>query len=112
MQINIQILLLILGHSICSGQGYRVSGLFMEVGSHEPVPYATCFDTLSKTGTISDETGRFSLLLPKGNVYLKLSYTDYFHSYTEFYLNHDTTITFFIEPVKLDEVTIIAKEGP
>ncbi|MBN2521359.1 MAG: TonB-dependent receptor plug domain-containing protein [Bacteroidales bacterium] len=84
----------------------------MEKNSYEPVPYATCFDTISKTGTVSDETGHFSMLLPKGNVHLKISYTGYFHSYIEFYLNSDTTLIFFIEPVKLDEVTIIAKEEP
>lgn len=100
------ILLFILGRA----QNIHLTGYILDKETKEPSFFVSIYDTINKSGTISDENGYFSLILPKGNSFLTISFARHVYYSRNITLKKDTTINFFISSVQLDEVTIIANE--
>mgnify|MGYP001794539704 CR=1 FL=1 len=89
-------------------QNVRVSGFISESGSKERLINATIFETYSKSGSISDKYGFYSLLLPSGPVHLTFTFIGYKPAIIEKTLSRDTVINVFLEvsTEQIDEVVV------
>ncbi|GIR12971.1 MAG: hypothetical protein CM15mP23_15460 [Cryomorphaceae bacterium] len=60
------------------------------------------------SGTVSDLEGYFELVLPKGEVVLRVSYVGYKEEKKTLKLNQNTTINFYLSTQILDEVQVVS----
>ncbi|PID93313.1 MAG: TonB-dependent receptor [Bacteroidetes bacterium] len=88
---------------------YRIHGTIFDKNSGEHLVAATVYDTIAKTGAVSNEYGFFSLEAPPGRVLLNISYVGYQSRNLVLDLVSDTAVDVYLEPsLEIGEVTISA----
>lgn len=90
-------------------QKYVVSGYVLDSASRETMIAATILDTVSGIGTVTNQHGYYTLVLPEGRVALRYSYVGYPEMYVEMTLNHDTVINAEMSELVLAEVVVTAR---
>ncbi len=89
---------------------YTISGMVSDKKSKEKLIFASVFDTLSLAGCASNQSGFYSITLPRGKVVLQYSYIGYQPKNIEINLCQDTLLNVALEPDnQLQEVVITAK---
>ncbi len=89
---------------------YTVSGFLEDSESGERLIGASVYDSISRTGTISNNYGYFSMTLPEGEITLKSSYVGYSGICLKFLLKSDTSFVIKLKPgLEIDEVTVISE---
>lgn len=93
-----------------SGQKHIISGYISDKTSGERLIGTNIYEIESLIGTITNNYGFYSLSLPKGPVWVMVSYLGYKSVLLDFDLVKDTTISFVLEPSssEIEEITIIA----
>lgn len=108
----ILVFLALLSSTALLGQKHTVNGYVKEAGSGEVLIGATVYDAKSKTGTLTNEYGFFSLSLPEGNIELIISYVGYSRGSEVLDLKADKIVTFELDPeMELETVEITAEEA-
>lgn len=94
-------------------QRYTVNGYIEDAASGERLIGATIFDSLSQKGVMTNNSGFYTLTLPKGNVALQVSYVGYHPSdFASFSLESDTLITFRLHSnTRLEEVVVTGHQS-
>ena len=93
-----------------AAQRYTISGYLKDAETGESLLSATVYEALSQKGTITNPYGFFSLTLPAGPVELVATYSGYQPQKLAFDLQNDTSLTFELGYLSLQEVDIIAEE--
>jgi hypothetical protein len=91
-------------------QNFSLTGKVIDDSSKENV-FATVYDTVSKTGEVTNEHGKFSLLLSKGEHTIKVNCIGYKEWVETINLTKDTTINFTLQTnvSSLKEVVITSQ---
>ncbi|MEN8201358.1 MAG: TonB-dependent receptor [Bacteroidota bacterium] len=104
--------LVLLGFSIGIHAQYTVHGTVYDQATGEHLVAATVYDTLSKSGTVSNEYGFFSLNTTRPEVVLNCSYVGYSTIQLSMQLDSDTGIDISLNPnLELEEVTVSAQSS-
>ena len=107
---NTAILFLILLVSVeLKAQKHTVSGYVLDSASRETLIGATVYDTVSGIGTVTNQHGFYTLVLPEGQAILRYSFAGYPHTYVSVGVMQDTSINVAFKELMLEEVTVIAK---
>jgi hypothetical protein len=87
---------------------FTISGHFKDKETGEPLPYANIFSEKHQKGASSDESGYYSIKLPKDSITLIFSSFGYLSQTKKIYLDKDMQIdvTFETEVVEVEEVVI------
>ncbi|HZH72579.1 MAG TPA: carboxypeptidase-like regulatory domain-containing protein [Mariniphaga sp.] len=85
-------------------QRFTVSGTIINKSTGDANKHAAIVETISKTGTISNENGYFRLMLKSGNKIIEISSPGFYKVTSEFELSADTTL--HVELVPLSEPAI------
>lgn len=94
------------------GQKHTLSGHVREAGSGEALIGATVYDAATKTGTLTNEYGFFSLSLPEGSHEIVVSYVGYTRLQESVDLKEDRRLKFELETeMELETVEITAEES-
>ena len=113
-QLILKILLLgiVVAFNPLTAQKHTLSGHVREAGSGEALIGATVFDTLTKTGALTNAYGFFSLSLPEGEHQIIVSYVGYDRLSQSVSLKGDQTVQFDMEPeMELETVEITAEDN-
>lgn len=94
-----------------AAQKHTVSGYVLDSASHETLIGATVYDTLSGIGTVSNQHGFYTLVLPEGQAVLRYSFAGYPHTYVTVDVMQDTSINVAFQEQMLEEVTVVAKSS-
>lgn len=106
------LLFLILPFSVgLQAQRYTVSGYVLDSASRETMVSATVFDTVSGIGTVTNQYGYYTLVLPEGKVALRYSYAGYPEIYVNATLERDTVINAKLCESVLEEIVVTAKNS-
>jgi len=89
-------------------QKHVVSGYVLDSASRETMIAATVFDTVSGIGTVTNQHGYYTLVLPEGRAALRYSYVGYPEMFVEMTLTHDTLINAEMSELVLAEVVVTA----
>ena len=94
-------------------QRYTVNGYVSDASSGERLIGATVMDTISGSGAVTNNSGFYTLTLPKGNAGLQVSYVGYAPTPVQLIsLNKDTLLNFrLIENTRLQEVTVVGHQS-
>ncbi len=88
---------------------HTVSGTIIDVSNGETLIGATIYDSISGKGTVTNAYGYFSLVLPAGEVSLKVSYVGYQTQCHAFRLVKDTVLNIRLQgSLRLNEVVVTA----
>jgi len=88
-------------------QKFSISGFVSDSLSKESLIQAAIFNPESKSGTVSNSYGFFSLLFNKGRVEFHVSYVGYKSKIFYFDLQKDTTLAIYLEPsTELSEIQV------
>ena len=105
------IILFLLPACLCA-QKYTISGYVRDASTGENLIGATIYDLKSKSGSVTNIYGFFSLTLPSDSVRLRASFVGYQVKERSFYLKADEILDFSLEAGKLlDEVVVTAEEA-
>ena len=93
-----------------NAQNVTINGFIKDSNTGENLLFASCVDSVTKTGVSANEFGHFSITLPRGNVILIASYIGYENSVYTLYIENDTTIVFSLNQKanEIDELVINA----
>ncbi|HOK50963.1 MAG TPA: TonB-dependent receptor plug domain-containing protein [Bacteroidales bacterium] len=95
-----------------AAQRCKVKGYIYDEVTQEPIAGALCIDSIHMIYTTSDENGHFFMQVPRGKVAITVTYLNYFRNNYEFSCSSDTFLSVPINPMKIDEITIVANEQP
>jgi hypothetical protein len=84
--------LFLLALLLASGQNHTISGYVVSANDGEPLVSATLYDAISGKGAITNNSGFFSLSLPKGSVALNCKFIGYEPILQSFVLQKDTLV--------------------
>lgn len=104
------LLLLFIGQLSAQKTRFTISGTVRENGSLEKLPGVTIANLKTKTGTVTNNYGFYSLTLSPDTVVLQYSFVGYESSFVKFVLNKDTTIDVNLMTKEMKEVVITAEE--
>ena len=110
-QIKYIFLLIICNCILANAQNkkFTVSGYILDNESNEVLISATVYDTISKSATISNKYGFFSITIPQNIVCLSISYTGYTNKLMSFKILNDTIINIGLASNnELNEITVNA----
>ena len=96
--LNTIILLILLTTGSFAHNRFYVSGPVRSAETGEALIGVTVYDTLTNTGTITNQYGFYSLMLVKGKHVLKYSYLDYKSKVVEIDLTETTEFTIELAP--------------
>lgn len=107
MRFSIFLFIALLPFSLFAQKRHTVSGYITDAQTGEQLYSATIFEQNSKTGTISNRFGFFSVSLPEGLVKLKISFVGYTSQDRTISLKADTLLKIALKSDnKLDEVVV------
>lgn len=86
------LLLLVLYSLTATGQSITVSGRIRDAKAGEPLLFAYCTDTISKTNAATNGDGFFTMRLKKGEAFLVATYIGYDNAAQKYNFRNDTTI--------------------
>ncbi len=89
-----------------------ISGVITDNQTGETLISANVYENSSLRGTISNNYGFYSLILPAGKVTIVCSYIGYQTQEIELDLTHDVTMDFKLEPVLEIEEVVITDKSP
>lgn len=102
---------LFLSHTV-QGQRYALSGHVTDKETGETLLSANIYEESSLKGTVSNNYGFYSLVLPAGKIKLVCSFIGYQTQLIEIELTKDSLVNFELDPVlEIDEV-VITDKGP
>ncbi len=91
---------------------HRIHGTVFDGNTGEHLVAATVYDTLGKSGTVSNEYGFFSLTARGDRVVLNCSYVGYLNLDLPLDLDSDTSLNLYLSPsLELEEVTVSARSA-
>lgn len=99
-------LFLLTGFHLSAQTKYTISGYVREAGSQESLPGVAVVNLKTKTGTVTNNYGFYSLTIPADSVDLFVTYVGYVPYKSKFVLAKDTTITIDLGVVELNTVVI------
>ncbi len=107
MKLSVTLLLLFMS-SFMYSQNFTINGFVKDATTGEALLFANCSDTKNEKSTIANNTGFYSITLPKGEVYFVVSYVGYKSYKKKFYLKKDTNLIIELEPKpnEIEEVTV------
>ncbi|MDW3193470.1 MAG: TonB-dependent receptor [Cytophagales bacterium] len=106
------LIVLFLLPTFCFAQKFTISGYVRDAETGENLIGATVYDLKSKSGTVTNIYGFFSLTLPSDSVALRTSFVGYQVQESAFYLSKDQVMDFSLESGELlDEVVVTAEEA-
>lgn len=109
MKTNLLILIFILFSTLLFSQKYTISGYISDAGNNEKLIGANIFHPESKSGTITNPYGFYSITLPEGKVKLVFSFVGYLPVIREINLSANQIININLQPnIELGEVEVIA----
>ena len=109
MKKNLLTLIIVLLPTLLFSQKHTISGYILDAENNENLIGANIFDTDSKSGTITNSYGFYSITLPKGKVKLIYSFVGYLPVTKEIDLNSDQIINISLQAnIELGEVEVIA----
>jgi len=92
-------------------QKILLNGYLKSQTSGEPAMFANCYETATKTFTVSNETGFFSLKLNAGKNTVIIAHSGYLSDTLHLFLRKDTTIVHLMHELSLDEIVVRPKES-
>lgn len=97
---------------LSSAQKFTISGYVRDVDTGENLIGATIYDLRSKSGTVANIYGFYSLTLPSDSVELRISFVGYQPQEQSLFLKENQVIDFPLESGELlDEVVVTAEEA-
>ncbi|PGH39685.1 MAG: TonB-dependent receptor [Candidatus Nephrothrix sp. EaCA] len=104
------LLFLVLCVAFCevSAQKYTISGYIRDAATGESLIGSSVYDYLSKSGTVANNHGFYSITLGMGSVKIGYSYVGYYPDSAIFSLKRDTVININLKGQVLDEVVVKA----
>ncbi len=92
---------------------FVIKGYVIDSSSKEALIQANVYEPELLLGTMSNNFGFFSIVMPKGFVHLSSSYVGYKNSHQYINLEQDTAIYFLMEPKdELDEIAVVGDRVP
>jgi hypothetical protein len=112
--IALAVVLLGVAYGSCGQQLTAVNGVVLDQSANEPVPFANVYFNLTGSGTVTDETGAFSISSPSAEDSIYVSFVGYYKQVVPILAGETQTLTIMLVPetVNLDEVTILSGENP
>lgn len=98
--------LLLIGFHLSAQTKYTISGYVREAGSQESLPGVAVVNLKTKSGTVTNNYGFFSLTIPADSIDLFVTYVGYNPYKSKFLLTKDTSITIDLGVVELNTVVI------
>ena len=116
-QLSATLLLLLLSLSSISTwaqrnrtQTFTISGYVIDGQSKETMLGASVYDANTMKGSVTNNFGHYTLVLPPGQINLQASYVGYARFESNFELKADTIINISLSSsIQLDEVTVVGK---
>ncbi len=104
------ILPLVLVLSNVHAQTCRVSGVVTDASTNEPLVFASVLVQGTQKGTVTDDRGRFSIILPPGDYNLQCSYVGYKMAVVVISVQHDIQLTIALNSldILLQDMTVFA----
>jgi len=91
-----------------SAQKHTVSGYVLDADSRETMISATVIDTVSGIGTVTNQHGFYTLVLPRGKAALRYSFAGYPDTLIYVNLVGDTSVNVALHEMMLEEVVVTA----
>ncbi|OQY05328.1 MAG: hypothetical protein B6I20_01530 [Bacteroidetes bacterium 4572_117] len=111
MKIHILILTFVLFPVLLFSQKYTISGYITDAGNNEKLIGANVFHPNSKSGTITNPYGFYSITLPKGKIELVFSFVGYLPVTEQIDLSANQIININLKPnIELAEIDVIANK--
>lgn len=107
----IYVVLILVAINTANAQMRVINGYVLDSSSRETLISATVYDRVSGKGCLTNNYGYFSLALNQGEVDLQVSYVGYYQKKMAFKLVNDTTVSFQMQNMQLNEVTITAERS-
>lgn len=92
-----------------AAQKHTISGYVLDSASHETMIGATILDTISKIGTVTNQHGFYTLVLPKGKAALRYSFSGYPDLVVTIAISQDTSMNVALRETILQEVVVTAR---
>lgn len=104
------ILFFLINAHIVSAQGYELSGTVLD-DNNQPIPGANIIIDDSNRGTVSNENGKYSIKLAKGNYTIKVTYLGFKTIEQQITFNNDKTLNFNLVPQTEDLQEVVVSDN-